>query len=349
MSSVLLSKPEVEGSNSSRKTMSLAKIAGVGTAVPPALLTNADLEKMVDTTDEWITERTGIKQRHMAAKGVTSSDLASEAALKAIAKAGIKPTDIELIIVATITPDMQLPATACLVQHKIGATGAWGFDMSVACSGFLYGLQVAAQFVNSGAHKNVLVIGVDVMSSIIDYTDRQTCIIFGDGGGAVVVQPSTSAEEGCIIDYIHEVDGSGGEFLCLPGGGSKNPTSAETVANRMHYVHQDGKAVFKFATLKMSELCQKVLERNGLTGADVDLFVPHQANRRIIQAAMERVGIKEENVIINIHEFGNTTAGTLPLALNSAIEQGRLKKGDLVLMASMGAGFSAGAALIRWG
>jgi 3-oxoacyl-[acyl-carrier-protein] synthase III len=329
--------------------VSLAKITAVGTAVPPRLLTNKDLEKLVETTDEWIVERTGIRQRHIVDEGVATSDLAAEAAKKIIAQTGIKPSDIDLIIVATITPDMQLPATACLVQHKIGAVGAWGFDLSVACSGFLYALQVAVQFIATGAHKNVLVIGVDVMSSIIDYTDRQTCIIFGDGGGAVLVQPSSSPEDGCFIDFLHEVDGSGGDYLCLPGGGSRNPTSAETIEKRMHYVHQDGKAVFKFATLKMSELCHRILERNGLSGQDIDLFVPHQANRRIIQAAVDRIQIPLDRVIINIDEFGNTTAGTLPLALQSALDEGKLKKGSLVLMASMGAGFSAGAALIRWG
>lgn len=328
--------------------MSLAKIAAVGTAVPPRLLTNKDLEKLVETNDEWIQERTGIRQRHIVDKGVATSDLATEAARKVIAKTGIDPKEIDLILVATITPDMQLPATACLVQHNIGATGAWGFDISIACSGFLYALQVAVQFVSNGTHKNVLVIGVDVMSSIIDYTDRQTCIIFGDGGGAALVQPSSGPEDGCFFDFIHEVDGSGADYLCLPGGGSRNPTSEETIAKRMHYVHQDGKAVFKFATLKMSELCQKILERNGLTGADVDVFIPHQANRRIIQAAVDRIQVPMERVVINIDEYGNTTAGTLPLALQSGLDNGQLKKGDLVLMASMGAGFSAGAMLFRW-
>lgn len=330
------------------KKVSLARIAAVDISVPPNVLTNHDLERMVETSDEWIMERTGIRQRHIVEPGTTTSDLAADAARKVLTKAGVKPTDVDLIIVATITPDMVLPATAALVQHKIGATGAWGFDLSVACSGFLYGLQVAVQFVNSGAHKNVLVIGMDVMSSIIDYTDRQTCIIFGDGGGAALVQPSTAPTEGCFIDYLHEIDGAGGDYLCLPAGGSKMPASAETVEKRMHYVHQDGKAVFKFATLKMSELCHRILERNGLTGDDIDVFIPHQANRRIIQAAVERINVPQERVVINIDEFGNTTAGTLPLAMQSALENGQLKRGDLVLMASMGAGFSAGAALFRY-
>lgn len=312
-------------------------------------MTNKDLEKLVETSDQWIIERTGIRQRHIVEKGGVTSDLAAEAAKQVIAKCGITPSDIDLIIVATVTPDMQLPSTACLVQEKIGATSAWGFDLSAACSGFLYALQVAVQFVVSGAHKNVLVVGVDVMSSIIDYTDRQTCIIFGDGGGAALVQPSASETDGCVIDFLHEIDGSGGEFLCLPAGGSKNPTSHETVDKKMHFVHQDGGVVFKYATRKMADICVRLLERNGLTGDDVDVFIPHQANLRIIMSAVERLGVPLSKVIINIDEYGNTTAGTLPLAINTAVESGKLKKGDLVLMAAMGAGFSAGAVLMRWG
>ena len=337
----------VLGANALRKA-ALARIAAVGTAVPPGLLTNKDLEQMVETSDEWIVERTGIRQRHIAGKGVATSDLASEAALRALEQARVKPTEVDLIIVATITPDMQLPATACLVQHKIGAHGAWGFDMSIACSGFLYALTVAAQFVSSRAHRNVLVIGMEVMSSIIDYTDRQTCIIFGDGGGAVLVQPSDSEEDGCMIDFLHEVDGSGGDSLCVPAGGSRNPPTHETVEKRLHYVHQDGKAVFKFATKKMSELCVELLAKNGLSADDIDLFIPHQANLRIISAAVERLKLPADRVVINIDEYGNTTAGTLPLAFQTAINQGRLTRGKLVLLATMGAGFSAGAALVRW-
>lgn len=327
----------------------LARISGVGVSVPPNLLTNQDLEKMVDTTDQWIVERTGIRTRHMVSPGVTTSDLAAEAALNVLKKTGVKPTEVELIIVATITPDMHLPATACLVQHKIGATGAWGFDLSIACSGFLYALQVGAQFVATGAHKNVLVIGMEVMSSIIDYTDRTTCIIFGDGGGAALLQPSTGEDDGYFGDFLFEVDGAGGDNLCIPAGGSKLPTSQETLDQRMHFVKQDGKAVFKYAVRKMPELCVNLLERNGLTGADVDLFIPHQANLRIITAAAERLNLPMEKVLVNIDEFGNTTAGTLPLAIDTALKRGKLKKGDLVLFATMGAGLSAGAALIRWG
>ncbi len=305
---------------------------------------------MVDTSDQWIVERTGIKQRHIVDPGTTCSDLGAQAALAAIKKAGLTPDDIELIVFATNTPDKILPASACLVQHKIGATKAWGFDLSIACSGFLYAMQVGVQFVASGAHKHVLVIGVDVMSSVIDYTDRQTCIIFGDGGGAIVISRSPSKEEGCFIDFLHEIDGSGGEFLTIVAGGSQNPPSKETVERGEHFLRQDGPVVFKFASKRMPEICVRLLQRNGLTGADVDLFVPHQANLRIIKAAVDRLtGLDMDRVIVNIDEYGNTTAGTLPLALDSALKQGRLKKGDLVLFAAMGAGLSAGAALMRWG
>jgi 3-oxoacyl-[acyl-carrier-protein] synthase III len=324
------------------------KITSVGAWVPPGLLTNKDLEGMVETSDQWIVERTGIRTRHIAEKGVASSDVATLAVKEIIAKTGIKPTEIDLIIVATITPDMQLPATACLVQNNIGAIGAWGFDMSIACSGFLYALQVGAQFVQTGAHKKVIVIGVDIMSSIIDYTDRQTCIIFGDGGGAALIEPCEEGEEFGLIDFVHEVDGSGGNALCIPAGGSRNPTTHDTIDKKMHFVHQDGPAVFKFATRKMAEMCTRVLERNGLSGKDVDLFIPHQANLRIITSAMERLGLTMDRVVVNIDEYGNTTAGTIPLAMHTALERGMLKKGDLVLLASMGAGFSAGATLLRW-
>lgn len=327
--------------------MPAAKITSMGVGVPPGLLTNQDLERMVETSNDWIVERTGILRRHIVDKGVTTSDLAAEAAQQILDKTGCDPNDIELIIVATITPDMQLPATACLVQDKIGAKNAWGFDMSIACSGFLYAMQVATQFIKTGAHKKAIVVGLDVMSSIIDYEDRQTCIIFGDGGGAALIEPAEEGEEG-IIDFLHAVDGSGGDYLCLPGGGSKNPTSEETIKNRMHYVHQDGKVVFKYATRKMAELCVNLLERNGLTGDDIDVFIPHQANLRIISAAVDRLKVPMEKVIINISEYGNTTAGTLPLAIDSALSEGKLKKGDLVLLGTVGAGFSAGAALVRW-
>ncbi|HYL93869.1 MAG TPA: beta-ketoacyl-ACP synthase III [Alphaproteobacteria bacterium] len=323
-----------------------AKISALGTYVPPRLLTNADLEKMVDTNDQWIMERVGIKQRHIVDKGVATSHLAVEAAKKALAERGISGADIEAIFLGTVTPDMMFPSTACLVQDRLGAKGAWGFDISAACSGFVYALQTGVKFVESGAHKRVLVIGADVMSSIIDYTDRATCIIFGDGAGAVLIEPAT--DDNYCIDFIHEVDGAGGCYLYMPGGGSLNPASHETVDKKMHFVHQDGQQVFKYAVRKMAESSEKLLARNGFKASDVALFVPHQANKRIINAAGDRLGLKEEQVIINIGEFGNTTAGTIPLALESARQQGRLKKGDLVLIAAVGAGFTVGAALFRW-
>jgi 3-oxoacyl-[acyl-carrier-protein] synthase-3 len=324
-----------------------AKISSVGTYVPPRLLTNADLEKMVATNDQWITERTGIRERHIVDKGVGTSDLAVEAAKVCLAKRGIDASEIEAIIVATVTPDMAFPATACLVQDKLGAPHAWGFDLSAACSGFPYALQVGAKLVESGAHKKVLVIGADVMSSIIDYTDRTTCIIFGDGAGAVLIEPCEGEEVG-LIDFFHEVDGSGAVSLNMPAGGSLLPASHATVDAKQHFVHQDGQAVYKFAVRKMAEAAETVLTRNGLTGADLGCFIPHQANKRIILSTAERLGMSEDHVIINIDRFGNTTAGTIPLAMNTALEEGRLKKGDLVLLASVGAGFTVGATLLRW-
>jgi 3-oxoacyl-[acyl-carrier-protein] synthase-3 len=324
-----------------------AKISALGTYVPPRLLTNADLEKMVDTTNDWIMTRVGIRERHIVEKGVATSDLAVEAAKKALAQRGFSPTDIETLIVGTVTPDMLFPSTACLVQHKLGAKGAWGFDVSAACSAFLYSLQTGAQFIASGTHKRVLVIGADVMSSIIDYADRATCVIFGDGAGAAILEPAEDDSIG-LIDFIHEVDGSGGCYLYMPGGGSLNPSTHETVDKRMHYVHQDGQQVFKFAVRKQTEACEKLLARNGLKGSDIDAFIPHQANLRIINATADRLGLRPESVVVNIEQYGNTTAGTIPLAMNTAIEQGKLKKGSLVLLASVGAGFTVGAALLRW-
>jgi 3-oxoacyl-[acyl-carrier-protein] synthase III len=324
-----------------------AKISALGTYVPPRILSNRDLEKMVDTSDQWIIERTGIRERHLVDKGVATSDLAVEAAKKALAERGIAATDIEAVIVATVTPDMLFPSTACLVQHKLGAKGVWGFDLSGACSAFLYALQTGAQFISTGAHKKVLVIGSDVMSSIIDYTDRATCVIFGDGAGAVILEPAEDDSVG-LLDFVHEVDGSGACSLYMPGGGSLNPSTHETVDKKMHYVHQDGQAVFKFAVRKQTELCEKLLQRNGLKGSDIAAFIPHQANRRIITATADRLGLRPETVIINIDRFGNTTAGTIPLAMDTARQEGKLKKGDLVMLASVGAGFTVGATLLRW-
>jgi 3-oxoacyl-[acyl-carrier-protein] synthase III len=323
------------------------KISALGTYVPPRLLTNYDLEKMVDTSHDWIMERTGIRERHVVDKGVATSHLATEAARLALAQRGIEASELDAIIVATVTPDMMFPATACLVQDRLGAKKCWGFDLIAACSSFVYGLQVGTQFVKTGAHKKVMVIGSDVMSSIIDYTDRATCVIFGDGAGAVILEPAT--EDGVdVIDFLHEVDGSGACSLFMPGGGSLNPPTHETVDKKMHYVHQDGQAVFKFAVKKMAEICETLLQRNGVTGKDVNCFIPHQANLRIINATADRVGMDRSKVIVNIDRYGNTTSGTIPLAMHTALEEGKLKKGDLVLVAAVGAGFTVGATLLRW-
>ena len=324
-----------------------AKITSVGAYVPPRLLTNADLEKMVTTNDQWIVERTGIRQRHLVDHGVATSDLAAAAAKECLAKRGIEASEVEAILVATVTPDMMFPATACLVQEKIGAVGAWGFDLSAACSGFLYALQMGAKLIESGAHTKVMVIGADVMSSILDYTDRSTCILFGDGAGAVLLEPAAEGEVG-MVDFVHEIDGTGATSLYMPAGGSLHPATAETVAAKMHFVHQEGGAVFKVAVRKMAELSEALLQRNGLTAADVDLFIPHQANKRIILATAERLGMPEEKIVINIGEYGNTTAGTIPLAMHTALEEGRLKKGMTVLLAAFGGGYTIGATLLRW-
>jgi len=323
------------------------KIAALSTYVPPKLLTNADLEKLVETSNEWILQRTGIRERHIVEPGVATSDLAREAALGAIAKAGISPSDIGFIVVGTTTPDMFFPSTACLLQHKIGATGAWGFDLGAACSGFTFALTTGMQMVATGSTDHALVVGADVMSSIIDYTDRTTCVLFGDGAGAVVLTAARDNEP-AIVGFAHEVDGSGGPALCMPAGGSLRPASKETVEQRLHYVKQDGATVFKFAVRKTEEISRRVLEQTGTNPADVKLFVSHQANQRIIQAAADRLGFPEEKVVVNLERFGNTTAATIPLALNDAVNDGRLKKGDLVLLASVGAGFTVGSVLLRW-
>jgi 3-oxoacyl-[acyl-carrier-protein] synthase-3 len=329
------------------KALRHVKISGLSTYVPPKVLSNADLEKLVDTSDEWILQRTGIRERHIADAGVATSDLAKEAALGAMCQAGVSPDQIGFIVVGTTTPDTIFPSTACMLQHKIGAHRAWGFDLGAACSGFTYAVTTGMQLVATGAHDHVLVVGADVMSSIIDYTDRTTCVLFGDGAGAVVLSVAGD-DEPHILDFAHEIDGSGGPALCMPAGGSKQPASHDTVNQRLHYVKQDGATVFKFAVRKTEEICRRVLERNHLNGADLDLFVSHQANRRIIAAAAERLGLPDEKVVINLELYGNTTAATIPLALHDAMRQKRLKKGDLVLLTSVGAGFTVGAVLLRW-
>jgi len=324
-----------------------AKITALGTYVPPEVLTNKDLEKLVDTNDQWIMDRTGIKERHVLAKGLGVSDICTEAAKKCLVARGIEASEVECIIVGTVTPDMMFPSTACLVQDKIGAKGAWGFDVSGGCSGFVYALQAGVKMVESGAHRMVLVCGADANTRMTDYTDRATCVLFGDGGGAVLIEPAEEGEVG-FIDFVHEIDGSGGVSLNLKGGGSLNPSTHETVDKKMHFIHQDGPAVYKFAVRKMAESTTRLLERNGVTGADLGCFIPHQANKRIITATAERLGMSPERVIINIEKYGNTSGGTIPLAMETAIQEGKLNKGDLVLLAAVGAGFTVGAALLRW-
>ena len=323
-----------------------AKITALGTYVPPRVLTNADLEKMVDTTSEWIVERVGIRERHIVEKGVAASDLAVAAVKNLLQSHPFDLQEVDLIVVGTVTPDMMYPSTACLVQHKLGIRNTWGFDVSAGCSGFVYALNAGVKFVESGQYKKVLVIGSDVNSSMTDYTDRAVCIIFGDGAGAILLEPCADGEG--VIDHVAQVEGSGGQFLCMPAGGSLNPASHDTVDRKMHYIHQDGRNVFKYAVKKMAEMTERVLERNRLTGKDLDCFIAHQANRRIITATADRLGMPLEKVIINIDRFGNTTAGTIPIAMQTAIEEGKLKKGDLLLIAAVGAGFTSGATLLRW-
>jgi 3-oxoacyl-[acyl-carrier-protein] synthase-3 len=332
----------------SRPALIRPKISALGCHVPPGLLTNADLSTMVDTNTEWIIERTGILERHIAAPEVATSDMATCAAKIALAQRGLAATEIGAIVVCTVTPDMMFPSTACLVQNNLGAAGTWGFDLSAACSGFLYGLTAGSSLVASGVTQKVLVIGADTMSRIIDYQDRSTCILFGDGAGAMLIEAAQPDEDFGFIDFMGEIDGSGAPYLNMPAGGSRRPASAETVAQRLHYVKQEGKQVFKYAVGKMYQLCQTLLERNNLSAADVAIMIPHQANLRIISATADKLGLPMDRVMINIDRYGNTTAATLPLAARDAIAEGRLKKGDLVLFAAVGAGYTAGASLWRW-
>ena len=330
------------------KTGIRAKISALGTYVPPKVLSNFDLEKMVDTTNEWILERTGIRERHLVEKGMAASDLAVGAVKNLVERHGVDLNEVEVIVLGTVTPDMMYPSTACLVQHKLGLKNVWGFDVSAGCSGFVFALTAGVKLVESGAHKKVLVIGADVNSSMIDYTDRATCIIFGDGAGAVLLEPAAEGEDVGFIDFVHQVEGFGGEYLYMPGGGSLNPASKETVEQKMHVVHQDGQQVFKYAVKKMAEMTERVLHKNGLTGQDVDCFIAHQANKRIIMATADRLKMPHEKVIVNIDRYGNTTAGTIPLAMMTALEEGKLKKGDTLLIASVGAGFTSGASILKW-
>jgi 3-oxoacyl-[acyl-carrier-protein] synthase-3 len=323
-----------------------AAITALGIHVPERVVTNADLEKIVDTSDEWIRTRTGIQQRHVVEPGTPTSVIAAEAAREVLRRRGIGADELDLIIVATVTPDMLFPATACLVQDRIGARRAWGFDVSAACSGFVYALTVGAQFIESGRLQKVLVIGADVMTSILDYKDRTTCVLFGDAAGAVLLEPR--ADGTGIVDFLHEVDGSGACYLQMPAGGSLRPASHETVDQGLHFIKQQGQHVFKFAVRKFADVSEQVLLRNDLTGTDVDLFVAHQANIRIIEAAQHRMGLPDSKVVKNIHQYGNTTAATIPLALGTALDQKKLAPGATVLLAAVGAGFTVGSLLLRW-
>ncbi len=325
-----------------------ATISAVSHYVPEGRLTNEDLESMVETDDQWIIDRTGIRERRIVEKGTPTSDLAAVAARNLLQTHQIDPETLDLIIVATVTPDMLFPSTACVLQEKIGAARAWGFDLSGACSGFLYALATAAQFIETGKHSRVLVVGADVMSSIIDFEDRTTCVLFGDGAGAVLVERASTPDVG-IIDWILKSDGSGGQFLYMPGGGSLNPPTRETVEQKMHYVHQNGRNVFRFAVKGMVEVSETILERNGVSTGDLKLFVPHQANLRIIKAAADKLKLDLSRVAINIDRFANTTAATIPICLSEAVTSGQLARGDLVLMVSFGAGFTWGSILQRWG
>jgi len=325
-----------------------AQITALGMYVPEKRVTNDDLALLVDTSDEWIRERSGISERRIVSEGQANSDLSVKAIENAFEGGDFRPEELDLIIVATVTPDMMFPSTACIVQDKIGARNAWSFDLSGACSGFLYAMATGAQFVQTGMYKKVLVVGTDVMSSILNFEDRSTCVLFGDGAGAILLEPTEDHDVG-IIDFLLHSDGAGGKFLYMPAGGSLHPASHETIDKKMHYVHQDGRNVFKHAVKLITEVSRDILERNGYAADDVNLFIPHQANLRIIQSSLERLGLSPDRVVINIDRYANTTAATIPIGLTEAHQQGRIKKGDLLLLASFGAGFTWGSVLLRWG
>lgn len=323
-----------------------AAIVGIGSYAPPKVLTNADLEKIVDTTDEWIVTRTGIRERHIVDEGVTASDLAVEAARKALDHAGVSAEDLDLIICATITGDMPFPSTSCLVQDRIGAKNAAAFDLQAGCSGWVYSLSTASQFVRTGAYDCVLVIGVDILSSVTDWTDRSTCVLFGDAAGAVVVGPSEVGKG--LLSFHLGADGSGGDLLKIEAGGSKLPPSEDTVRNRQHYIKMEGREVYKFAVRIMGEAAIKALDMCGLSPEDVDLFIPHQANIRIIEAAAARLGLPSEKVFVNVESYGNTSAASIPVALDEAYRKGRIKQDDVVVAVGFGAGLTWAAAVLKW-
>ncbi len=324
-----------------------ATISAASHYLPHRIVTNSELEKTIKTNDAWIRSRTGIAERRVVAEDEATSHMGINSALQILEKTGMNAAEIDVIIVGTVTPDMFFPSTAALVQDAIGAENAWAFDLNAACSGFIFSLETASGLIASGNHQKILVIGGDTMTSVLDYEDRTTCILFGDGAGAVLLEP-TDGEDG-IIDSIMFTDGSGGSRLYMPAGGSRHPATHETVDQRLHYLKQDGREVFKAAVRGMTDAAEMVLSRNGLSGSDLQLFIPHQANKRIIDASAERLGLAEEQVLVNIERVANTTAGTIPIGLSEAVADGRLKEGDLLLLAAFGAGFTWGATLIRWG
>ena len=324
-----------------------AIITGVGHHVPEKKLTNADLEKMVDTNNEWIITRTGVRERRILEKEKGTSEMAVPAAQAALSQAGVSPDELDMIITATVTPDQIVPSMAAMVQKKLGASNCWGYDINGGCTGFLCAFTTAAQFIESGRHQKILVIGADKMSAIVDYEDRNTCILFGDGAGAVVMEPSPDTNEG-VQDFILHLDGNGENSLYMTGGGSLKPATLATVNDKLHYIYQDGRTVFKAAVNGMAETTSRIIKKNGLTDNDIRLFVPHQANYRIIDAVARKIGLNQDQVVVNIEKYGNTTAATIPLALSEAWENRRMKKNDWIIMAAFGAGFTWGSVLLRW-
>ena len=325
-----------------------ATITATSRYLPKQIMTNYELEKMVDTSDEWIQSRTGIVERRVVSEGETTSDMCTIIAEELLKRSNTDPNEVDVIIIATVTPDMPTPATASLVQNRIGANNAWGFDLSGACTGFIYALDTGSRLIESGKYKKVIVIGSDTMSSILDYTDRNTCVLFGDGGGGVMLERAKDSDSG-VIDSILRTDGSGSDYLKIPGGGSLHPASYETVDQHLHYIRQDGQVVFKYAIKGMADISDEILKKNNIDSNSISLYVPHQANKRIIDGAAQRCGFKDDQVYININKYGNTTAGTIPICLDEAKELGRIKDGDLILLAAFGAGFTWGSMLVRWG